>query len=150
MRILIDADACPVTQITVKVAKEKGIPVLILCDTSHIMKSDYAEVLVVGQGMDSVDFALLNRTQKGDIVVTQDYGVAAMVLGKNAYSIHQSGRWYTNENIEQMLFERHISKKARRSSSKFRGKGPKKRTLEDDIRFEESLRNLIEKIYLQF
>lgn len=144
MRILIDADACPVTNITIGVAKEKGLPVVILCDTNHVLNSEYADVIVVGQGADAVDFVLLNQAQRNDIVVTQDYGVAAMVLGKQAHPIHQSGRWYTNENIDQMLFERHLSKKERRSSSKFRGKGPKKRVQEDDIRFEESLRKLIE------
>lgn len=144
MKILIDADACPVTSIAINIAIEKEIDVVVLCDTSHILSSEYAEVIVVGQGSDAVDFALLNLTKKNDIVVTQDYGVAAMVLGKGAHPIHQSGRWYTNENIDQMLFERHLSKKARRGSAKFRGKGPKKRTQEDDIRFEESLRKLIE------
>ncbi|RDU24739.1 YaiI/YqxD family protein [Anaerosacchariphilus polymeriproducens] len=145
MKILIDADACPVTDITIQIAKEKEIEVRIFCDTSHIINSDYAEVFVVSQGADAVDFALLNQTEKNDIVVTQDYGVAAMVLGKEAHPIHQNGRWYTNENIDQMLFERHVLKKERRKSSKIHGKGIKKRTLEDDLKFEESFKNLIEK-----
>ena len=82
--------------------------------------------------------------QKGDIVVTQDYGVAAMILGKGAYGIHQSGKWYTDENIDQMLMERHLTKKARNSKKKHHLKGSSKRTEEDDKRFEVFLNKLIE------
>ena len=78
-------------------------------------------------------------------MVSQDYGVAAMALGKGAYAIHQSGKWYTNENIDQMLMERHLNKKARRASQKKHLKGPKKRTKEDDERFSESFEKLIQK-----
>ncbi len=102
---------------------------------------------VIGAGADAVDFALISLLKKdaGDIVVTQDYGVAAMALGKGAFAIHQSGKWYTNENIDQMLMERHLAKKARRSKSKNHLKGPRKRTEEDDRRFAESFENLIRK-----
>ena len=79
----------------------------------------------------------------GDIVVSQDYGVAAMALGKGAYAIHQSGKWYTDDNIDQMLMERHLSKKARRSSRKCHVKGPKKRTEEDDERFAQSFEKML-------
>ena len=89
-----------------------------LCDTNHVLSSDYSEVIVVGAGADAVDYKLISICHKGDIVVSQDYGVAAMALGKNAYAIHQSGKWYTNENIDQMLMERHLNKKARRASGK--------------------------------
>ena len=81
--------------------------------------------------------------QKGDVVVSQDYGVAAMALGKGAYAIHQSGKWYTNDNIDQMLMERHLNKKARRSSHKNHMKGPRKRTEDDDVRFGQSFEKLI-------
>lgn len=144
MRILIDADACPVVKITEKVAKEKGIPVTLLCDTNHVLQSDYSDVITVGAGADAVDFKLVSICQKGDLVVTQDYGVAAMILGKGACGIHQSGKWYTNENIDRMLMERHLAKKARNAKTKHHLKGPAKRTAEDDLRFEESLRNLID------
>ena len=70
--------------------------------------------IVVSAGADAVDYKLISICHRGDIVVTQDYGVAVMALGKGAYAIHQSGKWYTNENIDQMLMERHINKKARR------------------------------------
>ena len=77
-------------------------------------------------------------------MVTQDYGVAAMILGKGAHGIHQSGKWYTNENIDQMLMERHLAKKARMGKGKHHLKGPAKRTEDDDERFQESLCKLIE------
>ena len=93
---------------------------------------------------DAVDYKLISICHKGDVVVSQDYGVAAMALGKEAYAIHQSGKWYTNENIDQMLMERHLNKKARRSSHKNHMKGPRKRTEEDDVRFAQSFEKLIQ------
>lgn len=143
MKITVDADACPVTHIAERVAKEYGLPVVLLCDTSHVLSSDYSEIRVIDAGADAVDIALINLCRPGDIVVTQDYGVAALALGKGARAIHQSGRWYTDENIEGLLMERHLAKAARRKS-KSHLKGPPKRTEEDDRRFEESFRRLLE------
>lgn len=143
MRILVDADACPVTKIVERLAQKNKIPVTLLCDTNHVMESDYSEVKIIGAGADAVDFALLTLCQKGDIVVTQDYGVVAMILGKGAYGIHQNGKWYTNDNIDQMLMERHMAKKARNAKKKNHIKGPSKRTKEDDERFEQSFIRLI-------
>ena len=100
----------------------------------------------MGAGADAVDFKLVSICRKGDLVVTQDYGVAAMILGKGAYGIHQNGKWYTNENIDQMLLERHMTKKARNAKKKHHLKGPAKRTAEDDRCFEASLRKMIESI----
>ena len=143
MRICVDADACPVVKIVENIAKEYGMPVTLLCDTNHIINSEYSEVIIVGAGADAVDFKLISLCNKGDIVVSQDYGVAAMALGKQAYAIHQSGKWYTNENIDQLLMERHLANKVRRSNSRNHLKGPRKRTDEDDKRFAESFRKLI-------
>ena len=142
MTIYIDADACPVTRIAERIAKAHGIPVTLLCDTNHLLTSDYSTVRVVGAGADAVDFALINLCRRGDIVVTQDYGVAAMALGKGAKAIHQSGRWYTDENIDLLLMERHLAGKARRSG-KHHLKGPKKRTREDDERFRAAFEQLL-------
>ena len=142
----MDADTCPVVSIVERIAKQQNIEVILLCDTNHILHSDYSEVKIIGAGADAVDFALVNLCNIGDIVVTQDYGVAAMILGKGAVGIHQSGKWYTNDNIDQMLMERHINKKARRAKGKHHIKGPTKRTEEDDRRFEESFVRLIEKM----
>ena len=144
MKILVDADACPVVRIVEQTAERYEIPVVLLCDTNHVLQSSYSEIKVIGAGADAVDFALVNQCGKGDIVVTQDYGVAAMILGKGAHGIHQSGKWYTNENIDQMLMERHLAKKARMGKGKHHLKGPAKRTVEDDERFQETLCKLIE------
>ena len=144
MQIFVDADACPVTRIVEQTARERGIPCSLLCDTNHVLSSDYSEIRIIGAGADAVDFALINLCHKGDIVVTQDYGVAAMALGKGAYAIHQSGRWYTNENIDRLLMERHMAKKARMGKGKHHLKGPAKRTQEDDDRFRESFEKLVE------
>lgn len=146
MKILIDADACPVVRIAERIAREHNIPVTLLCDTNHVLQSEYSDIKIIGAGADAVDFALVGLCKKNDIVITQDYGVAAMILGKGAYGIHQSGKWYTNENIDQMLMERHLAKKARMGKGKHHLKGPKKRIEEDDKRFEESLEHLISKV----
>ena len=143
MKILIDADASPVTKIATQIAEKVGIPLVLVCDTSHILYSDYGEVIVVSKGMDAADFALINRVDQGDIIITGDYGVAAMSLAKKAFPISHNGKWYTNDNMNQLLLERHISKKSRRSDKKFHSRGPKKRTKEDDIKFRESLLKLI-------
>ena len=143
MQIYVDADACPVVGIVEKTAIKYQIPVTLLCDTNHILTSGYSEVVVVGAGADAVDYKLISLCHRGDIVVSQDYGVAAMALGKGAYAIHQSGKWYTDENIDQMLMERHLNKKARRASQKNHFKGPKKRTGEDDERFAQSFERMV-------
>lgn len=147
MRIFVDADACPGIGIIERLAKKYDVPVTLLCDTNHVLVSDYSEVKVIGAGADAVDYALIGLCSKGDIVVSQDYGVAAMALGKGAYAIHQSGKWYTNENIDQMLMERHLAKKARRATKKNHLKGPKKRSVQDDERFAESFEKMIRKAH---
>ena len=91
MRIFVDADACPVVSIVEKVAKQHSVPVTLLCDTNHVISSDYSEVLVVGAGADAVDYKLISICHKGDIVVSQDYGVVAMALGKGL--TRSSGPW---------------------------------------------------------
>ena len=146
MKIFVDADACPVVRIVETVAKRRQIPVTLLCDTNHLLTSDYSEVITIGAGADAVDFALINLCSRGDVVVSQDYGVAALALGKGAYAIHQSGREYTQENIDLLLMERHMAKKARMSKAKHHLKGPAKRTREDDERFEAAFEALLERI----
>lgn len=146
MIIYVDADACPVVRQTEEISKKYNVPVTLICDTNHILNSDYSDIIVADAGADSVDFVLVNRCKKGDIVVSQDYGVAAMALGKGAFPIHQSGKWYTNENIDELLMQRHIAKAFRRSHNKNHLKGPKKRKEEDDERYMISLEKLIIKI----
>ena len=142
-RILVDADACPVIRIVERLAKAHGIPVMLLCDTNHVLSSEYSEIKVIGAGADAVDFALINLCRRGDVVVTQDYGVAALALGKGACAIHQSGGLYTQDNIDQMLMERHLARKARMGKGKHHLKGPKKRTKEEDEAFEAAFQKLL-------
>ena len=131
------------TRIAEDAARKHGIPVTLLCDTSHRLTSDYSTVRVIGAGADAVDIALINLCRRGDIVVTQDYGVAALALGKGAKAIHQNGRWYTDENIDGLLMERHLARKARRAG-RHHLKGPPKRTEEDDRRFRESFERMLQ------
>ena len=141
MRILIDADGCPVVNETIKVAHKFNLESIIFCDTSHNFDEKNVKVIVVSKGIDAVDFAILNNIEKGDIVITQDYGLASLVLSRNSYAINQSGMVYTNENIDELLYSRYISKKMRNSGAKI--KGPKKRDKSQDIIFKENLEKLI-------
>lgn len=142
MKILVDADACPVTRIVIRIARQRNIPVVLVTDTSHELYDDYAEVVTVGQGSDAVDLALVNRTQAGDVVVTQDYGLAALALAKKAFAISQNGMRYTDGNIDGLLNERHEARKVRRAGGRTRGPG--KRTGEEDERFIKSFIILLE------
>lgn len=141
MRILIDADGCPVVNETIKVAHKFNLESIIFCDTSHNFEQKNVKVVVVSKGVDAVDFAILNNIEKGDIVITQDYGLASLVLSRNSYAINQSGMVYTNENIDELLYSRYISKKMRNSGARI--KGPKKRDKSQDIIFKENLEKLI-------
>jgi len=141
MQILVDADACPVKEIIVRLAKGKEIPVTMVIDTAHQLADGYSRVVMVDKGVDSVDFALMGLLNRGDIVVTQDYGLAAMALGKKAKAINQNGLIYTDENMDGLLMERHLSAKARRAGH--RGSGPAKRTKENDDKFEAAFEGLL-------
>lgn len=142
MKILVDADACPVKQIIIKIAKQYELPVMMFIDTSHELNDGYSEVITIEKARDSVDIALINKVSRGDIVVTQDYGVAAMALPKGAKAISQNGLIFTNDNMDQLLFERHIGQKVRRAGGKT--SGPRKRTKEDDNKFEDAFRHLVD------
>lgn len=144
MKILVDADACPVKEIIERIAARYEFPVMMLIDTSHELTSDYSEIVTVSKAPDAVDFALINRTGRGDIVVTQDYGVAAMALGKGAYAIHPGGKLYTDHNIDVLLMERDIAKKCRRAGERISGHA-KKRTNADDDRFAAAFTLLCDK-----
>ena len=144
--ILVDADACPVIREVESVARKNGLPVVLLCDEHHVMHSEYAQVRYVSSGADAVDIALMNLCRRGDIVVTQDYGVAAMALGKGAYAIHHSGKRYTDANIDIMLMERHLARKARRASGKHHLRGPAKFTEENRHQFSCALEDLINNV----
>ena len=142
MKVLIDADACPVVDIAVSACKQYDIECVLCCDTAHMIHRHGAETLVFDKGADSVDFALANRVNTGDLVITQDYGLASMCLAKGAQVLHQDGWEYTTYNIDALLFSRHESRKYRASGG--RTKGPSKRTREQDIAFEAAIRKLLQ------
>ena len=142
MRVLIDADACPVVNIAIGLCKEFHIECLLLCDTAHAIHRDGASTLVFDKGADSVDFALANRVLLGDIVITQDYGLASMCLAKSAKVLHQDGWAYTEDNIQALLWSRHETKKYRRSGG--RVKGPSKRTRAQDEAFYSAFQALLQ------
>jgi len=142
MKILVDADACPVKEIIVRLAKQHNITVTMLIDTSHQLYDGYSTVITVDKQADSVDFALMGLLTREDIVVTQDFGLAAMVLGKGARAVNQNGLVYTDGNIDKLLMDRHIGARVRRGGGKT--KGPAKRTKEDNERFEAAFAKLLE------
>ena len=121
MHIYVDADACPVIRIVENIARKYNIETTLICDTNHVLTSDYSDVVTVSAGADAVDFKLVNLCTRDDIVVTQDYGVAAMALS----------------------MQRHITKCAKRASSKKHIKGHNKRSHEDNIHFAESFEKLV-------
>lgn len=141
MRILVDADGCPVVEIVLRCAKQFDVPVLLICDNAHRMERPGAETLVVDRGADSVDFALVNRIQPGDIAVTQDYGLAALCLARRAVVLHQDGYQYTGDNIDSMLLARHTARKVRRAGGRLRGPAPRTKQQNED--FERCLTQLL-------
>lgn len=144
MRLFIDADACPVTDIAVRLAREYEVECILICDTSHLLEREGTTTVVVDKGADSADFALVNRISAGDIAVTQDYGLAAMCLAKRALPISQNGFVYDENNIGALLEARHAAKKYRLSGGRL--KGPHKRTAAQDQAFEALLLRLLTEI----
>jgi uncharacterized protein YaiI (UPF0178 family) len=143
MKILVDADACPksVFHICMKVGHQYGIQVWTVASFHHSIESDHH--VVVGNDSQETDIRIINMTEEGDIVVTQDWGLAAVVLGKGAKSLSPAGREFRSDRIPFLLEEREVKSKLRRGGG--RTKGPKKRTSEDNRRFEACL----ERIFLK-
>lgn len=142
MKILIDADGCPVVDIAVRLGTQYRVPCLILCDTAHEFTRPGTEILVFDKGADSVDYSLVNRVVPGDIVITQDYGLASMCLARNARVLHQDGWEYTRDNIDALLLVRHDSRKYRASGGRM--KGQKKRTQAQNDAFQKALCTLLQ------
>lgn len=141
MKLLIDADGCPVVDCALRLCRARGVPVLILCDTSHRIERSGAVTIVVDQGADSVDFALVNRAEKGDLVITQDYGLAGMCLARGARVLNQNGLVYTDDNIGPLLDARYLTKKTLRAGGRVRG--PAKRTPAQEAAFAAALSALL-------
>lgn len=140
MRIYVDADACPVTDIAVDWAVGKGLEISLICDSAHEMRRAGARTLTVHRGDDSADYVIVNLLLPGDLVITQDYGLAAMCLARGARAINQDGRAYTEDNIDGLLAMRHLARAARRAGE--RTKGPKKRGREQDAAFLRAVEGL--------
>jgi uncharacterized protein len=141
VKILIDADGCPVVDIALSCAVREGVPVLLVCDSAHEYQREGAQTVTVVKGADSADFRLVNMIGKGDIVITQDYGLAAMAMAKQAKVLNQNGMPYTQDNIDALLLARHTARKIRMGGGRL--KGPAKRTKEQDAAFLEALRSLL-------
>ena len=142
MTVLIDADGCPVTKIAINLCQTYRIPCIILCDTAHEFHQDHVQTLIFDKGADSVDFALVSRVHKDDLVITQDYGLASMCLARGCRVLHQDGWEYTSDNIDALLLVRHESRKHRAAGGRF--KGPKKRTPQQNTAFEAALGNILQ------
>ena len=137
MKVYIDGDGCPVIDITIKIAKQYNIECIIITDTAHSFNKYDVEVITVSKGADSVDFKIVNMVNENDIIITQDYGLAAMCLAKKAHVLNQNGLIFNEYNIGSLLEQRHLSKKIRMAGG--RTKGPSKRTKEQDEAFLFSL-----------
>ena len=143
MHILIDADGCPVVPLAAEAAAKNKLKCLIFSDTAHEFHIPGTENIKCSVGADSVDLRIANFLSAGDIVITQDYGLAALCLARGAFVMDQNGMEYTNDNIDSLLFARHMAKKAR--SSGVRLKGPAKRNKTQDDNFKMALYQLISK-----
>lgn len=136
-QLLIDADCCPVVNIAIEVALEYGVATTLFVDTAHYMEREHAVTITVPKGPDAVDFKIVNTLQKGDMVITNDYGLAALCIAKRAYVLTANGRELDGTNIDQLLNIRYEAAKFRKSGG--RTKGPKKRTTENDEKFKRRL-----------
>lgn len=144
MKVLIDADACPrnVLLIAQRLGKQYGVPVMTIASFNHVIDSD--QHIIVGDDPQEADMKIINLTKAGDIVVTQDWGLAALVLGKGAHGIHPAGWVYDPDRIALMLEEREVKAKIRRSGG--RTKGPSKRNEQNDHAFYEILVKLLQAV----
>ncbi|SDN46007.1 YaiI/YqxD family protein [Bacillus sp. OK048] len=144
MKILVDADACPVKDIIISEGTKAGIPITLVTSFSHFSTTEQpsgVETVYVDSGADAADYRIMKLAQKGDIIVTQDYGLASLGLAKGCTVLHHTGYSYTNENIDQLLQTRYLSAMARKSGK--RTKGPKPFTSEDKEQFRGLFKRVI-------
>lgn len=143
MRVVIDGDGCPVVFEAVQICKKMEVECIIVCDTSHVLNIEGVQTVVVEKGADSADFKIVNMINKGDVVVTQDYALAAMCLARGSFAINQDGREYNDKNIDGLLFSRYTAKKIRNAGGRL--KGPSKRTDEQTKLFVEKFEELLKR-----
>lgn len=145
MRIWVDADACPVTDFVIREAGCRNIEVVLVADYNHKLSGAGAARIVVDTAKDSADLRIANLIQKGDLLVTQDYGAAALALGKGARALNQNGLVFTPENIGELLMQRHTGQKIRRMGGKTAA--VPKRTKQDSKLFGKAFCMLLEELY---
>ena len=143
MNIFIDADGCPVVKETVALSKKNNLPVTIVKNYAHNITDDYAQVVTVDISSDSADYYIANHLRDDDILITQDYGLAAMALSKKARILNQNGLIITNDNIMTLLDNRHINRKLRKDKNIY--SKIKKRTAADNDKFLIALEGMINK-----
>jgi hypothetical protein len=141
LKIIVDADACPVKQIIEDISINYKIKLVFVSNPNHILSSNWGDIITVDSENQSADIAIVNLATENDIVVTQDYGLASMVLAKKAMAISPGGRVYTIDNIDGLLMQRFLNGRARQARERI--KGPAKRNKKDDIRFEKNFSALI-------
>ncbi len=141
MKILVDADGCPVRKIVVRIAKAENIPLFIVSNIHHEIDEDYGKIITVDASFDEADHVIVSHTEKGDLVVTQDYGLASLVISKGAFAIHQDGWFYTEDNIEGLLMKRYLGQKMRRANKRF--SSIPKRNKSNDEAFEKALKRFV-------
>lgn len=144
-KIFVDADACPVTRDVLAIARKRSTAVVLVANESQNL-SQFAnrvgvEILQVGSGRDAADFAMVPLIHPGDIVVTNDTGLAAMALARGAHAVNPRGRVYHAATIDAELAVRHAEQQHRRAGG--RTPGPVPFTDEDRDRFRQSLARLI-------
>jgi uncharacterized protein YaiI (UPF0178 family) len=144
MKIYVDADACPVKDIVISEGTKEKIPVILVTSFSHFSSAEQpsgVETIYVDSGADAADYRIMKLVERGDIIVTQDYGLASLGLAKGCTVLHHKGFTYTNENIDQLLQTRYFSAMARKSGK--RTKGPKPFTSEDRDNFKLLFKKVI-------
>ena len=135
--LFVDADACPVTRDALAIARARKVPAVLVANATQNL-ARYAgrpgvECVEVSGGRDAADFAIVERLRAGDVVVTQDIGLAAMVLGRGARAVSPRGRIYSAATIDMELAVRHAEQRHRRAGG--RTKGPSAFEDEDRERF---------------
>ncbi len=146
MKLLIDADACPVVDLALSISSEYEIETILFCDTSHRIERDNVITIMVPKGPDSVDFTLVNALSKYDIVITQDYGLAAMVLARGAIqSIKMDGKCQMKTSNVCSICAM-LDRKSGVQVDEPRDQ--KKRTQENNISFELKFRQICERALL--
>lgn len=143
MTIVVDADACPVKSEIEEAAKEFGASVCMVASYDHRMQErEGVRVVQVDRSSQSVDLYIMNHIRSGDILVTQDFGLACMALGKGAVVLSPRGEQYTDENIDYLMERRHQGARLRRAGG--RTKGPKAMTEGDRITFQQKLTKVLQ------